>query len=218
MSEVTAMIRKSLAIGLAALLVITATGCGKNAVEPGSVPTGASTNSGAKSGSNEPSGSSTTSSGNNDSGSTTSSSGPGAPSAPQAGQMAKVGPLARGETAQVGPISVTLSEVEVVTQAVGLPEGYAYVLVDLTIRNDGSASYTINTADHTKMTSPDGKNRNINVQAMGQRSPRLQGTLDKGETQAGWLGYLVKYEAGNFTLLYTHPDYGEATWEFHIAE
>jgi hypothetical protein len=213
------MIRKSLGPTLVALLLL-ASGCGKNAPVPGSTapPTSSSSGGGPSSsgGSSTPTGAGSNpgTTGTAPAASGGQSTGPA--NQPQQCNKVNAGPLKKGDNAKVCAVSVKLKDVAVITGSAGLPPGYAYVVVDLDVKNDGTAEYTINVTDHFKLTAPDGKNRQFNVQATAQRNPRLQGAIKQGEAQSGWLGYLVKLDPGTFTFAFTHPDYGSATWEVPI--
>lgn len=212
------MIRKSLGATLVALLLL-ASGCGKNAPVPGPA---APANPSSGGGQNASGGSSpTTGSGSNPGTIGTAPANSGGQSAapanqPQQCDKANIGPLKKGDTAKACAVSVTLKEVAVIAGASGLPPGYAYVVVNLDVKNEGTEEYTINVTDHFKLIAPDGKNRQFSVQATAQRNPRLQGTLKQGEAQTGWFGYLVKLDPGTFKFTFTHPDYGNATWELSI--
>jgi len=202
------MTKNRIAILLAATLLLLIAGCGKNAPEPGAAPqaskgaTPSDTTGGTSTGA-------TTGSGNT--GTTTT------PSTPQKKTYTKVnlGPLKKTETAKVGPLSVTVSEVAVTRQTTGLPAGYAYVSVMVKIANEDEL-YTINTTDHFRMETPQARVSKINVQAQSLRNPKLTGSLDKGASASGWLGFLVKISDGNYKFAFTHPDYGEAVWEFPL--
>jgi len=187
----------------AALLLAVLAGCGKNAGPAGS-PSGT--------GGGAPSAGSGTSTG------ASADAGGGSPSDGQPGEATpvQVGPLQVGETANVGPMAVTLREVEVIREAAGIPSGYVYLMADLHVSNEGAEVYTINVTEHFRATTPEDKRAPYNMQAAGQRSPRLQGTLDPGQGAEGWLGHLAKEMDGTYKYQFIHPTYGEATWEFSL--
>ncbi len=200
-------------IGLAALLLVLAlAGCGKNAAEPGAAPassSGSGSGSSASSGTNPGTGSTSTN--------TTGASNPAAdaPKKPTYEKVSLKG-LKPGSEAKVGPLTVKLEEINVVSKAPGLPAGYAYLLARVTVNNAGDVDYTINTSDHLKLLAPGGTVSRVNAQASAQRNPKLQGTLQKGDSATGWLGYLVKVGDGDFQYTFTHTDWGDAAWEFPL--
>lgn len=212
------MTKRNLAVLLAALLVVFVTGCGKNAKEPEPVPvTAAPSASGSAATGN--SGSSSAGAGG---GATSPSATPAAPTEKQDArktyQKVTAGPLKKGEKANIGPITVSLDDVAVTKQATGLPQGYAYVTAKLTVvNNEDSVPYTINVTDHFKMTTPAARDSRMNVQATGLRNPKLQGSVDRGTSASGWLGYLVKVSEGTYKFQFNHPDWGDVTWEFPLS-
>lgn len=208
------MTKKGLALALAALLMVLAAGCGKSAGDPNAPQTNTAASNGSSSSSGSSSGS------GNSSGTVTqppqqSFFAP-EPTKTAPVEKANLGPLQLAAPAKVGPLTVTVTEKAVVTKAPGLPPNYAYVVMNVTVKNDSKDDYTINTADHFKLETPEAKPMPLNVQASAQRNPRLQGTLEPGSTKQGWLGYLVKVQGGTFKYKFTHPDYGDAYWEFAI--
>lgn len=203
------MNRKSWAVLVMAAVMVMAVGCGKSAPEPGK-NTGVSAPAA-----------------NNTKGTTPSNNSSTTPTTPAAGkdqpkaaepvyEKVTLGPLKMGETAKVGPLSVTVKEFASVEKAAGLPPNYAFVVLNLTIKNDGKDNYTINATDHFKMETPEAKIMTLSPNATAQKSPRLQGTIEAGGTASGWLGYMVKIQPGNFKYRYVHPDWGTAHWEFAI--
>lgn len=188
--------RKLLIWLTAVLLAVVAAGCGKHADEtgPGAPASGASGSTGTAGGGQD----------------TPSNGG----TAPEPAEKVQLGPLAVGDTAEVGPLTVTVSKIEAVDQAPA--PGYTYVLVELTVENSGAAAYTVNPTEQHKVQTPEEKNAPYNLQATAVRSPRLQGTLKQGESVTGWLGFLAKKMEGTYTYTFTHPDYGEAVWEFSL--
>lgn len=215
-------------LAAAALLVFVA-GCGKNADEPGSNSgnsasnSSSSSNSNSNSSSNSNSNSSNTSSSNNtNSSSSNNSSNSNNTSTPPKTEEKKgyekvtVGPLKAGETAKVGPLSITLKQTNVVDKAAGLPAGYIHLMTELVVHNEAAAPYTLNITDHFKLETPEGKKAPYNIQATANRTPRLQGTVEQNKETTGWIGYLSKRVAGKYKYQFTHPDFGQATWEFAI--
>lgn len=125
--------------------------------------------------------------------------------------------LGVNETANLGPISYTVTATWLVKQAPAFPQGYGFVLVEIHIKNEGKERYSINSVEHFVLTDKDGKNYKLNAQASGQRSPRLQGILEGGQELQGWLGYLLKVYHGDYTLtIKPSPDWGEATYNFQL--
>lgn len=198
----TEMNRRLLTAFAAALLLLVLAGCGKNALPDGAA---SGTGSAGQAPSSGEAGGTGETAGGSESG-----------QAAEPNVSVQVGPLQVGEAAQVGPLVVTLRTVEAIRQAAGLPDGYVYLMADLHIRNEGSAAYTINVTEHFRATTPEDKRAPYNMQASGQRSPRLQGTLDPGQSTEGWLGHLAKAMDGTYTYQFVHPTYGEATWEFPL--
>jgi len=209
---------------LAAVLALTVAGCGKNAVE---TTPGAAGSSGSSTSGSSTSGSSTTGAGGSGGsnatggGGATSPGGAGGQDAAQGGGIApapaekvQLGPLAVGDTAEVGPITVTVHQVEAVDQAPA--PGYTYLMVELTVQNGAEALYTVNPTEQHKLHTPEDKTAPYNLQATATRSPKLQGSLRQGESASGWLGFLAKRMDGTYKYTFIHPDYGEATWEFTI--
>jgi hypothetical protein len=198
---------------LIALLVVLAAGCGKYADDP---KQSTSTNSSAPSSSSNstPSGNSSSSSGTSSSGSSTSSNQTKQPEKP-AYEKVNLKGLKKGDTAKIGPVTVVLEDIHIINKANGLAPGYIYILVKLNVSNEGD-SYTINTTDYIKLESPAGKRVNYSVPATTNREPKLTGTVDKGQKQSGWVGFMTKPMAGNFKLTIIHPEWGDATYEFAV--
>lgn len=117
------------------------------------------------------------------------------------------------ETARVGGLAITLNQVETLTEGPGLQDGYVYLLVNLTLKNEGPGSYTLNTP-HFSLASTAGDRAPYSPQGTMQRSPQLRGTLLQGQELQGWLGFMAKAEADALTLTFTHPAGGSATWAF----
>ncbi|HYF95789.1 MAG TPA: DUF4352 domain-containing protein [Symbiobacteriaceae bacterium] len=207
------MTKKRIALSLAVLLMLLAVGCGKKAIE-GEVTTPPPADKAT------PAANATTT--------TPSTNNPSAPAqeepkqsffAPEpkpAYEKVNLGPLKVATPAQVGPLTVTLAEMSAVTKAPGLPPNYVYLVMRASVKNNGKEEYTINSSDHFKMETPEGKVMPFNIQATAQRNPRLQGTIVAGGAMEGWLGYLVKNQPGAFKYRFIHPDYGSAFWEFSI--
>ncbi|HWI63719.1 MAG TPA: DUF4352 domain-containing protein [Symbiobacteriaceae bacterium] len=201
--------KKSLALLLAIAVMLVAAGCGKKAIEGG--------DTGNKPVASNP-------------GTTTPSNpaNPGSTPAPEpkqtflppepkpAFERVNLGDLKVPSEAKIGPLTVKVEERAIVTKTAGLPPNYYYLVMKVTIVNGGKDEYTINTTDHFKMETPEAKLMPFNVQATAQRSPRLQGTLEGGKSQTGWLGYMVKVQPGNFKFRFTHPDWGDLFWSFPI--
>ncbi|MGE5673163.1 MAG: DUF4352 domain-containing protein [Mycobacterium leprae] len=199
--------KRTVTITLALLLLVLTAGCGKNAADPKASPAAASGQSGT--------GSTVGSNATGATGSTgTAAATPAAGNQKKTYQPVTLGPLKVGEAAQVGPLKVTPTETAWITK--GAPQGYAYILVNMSIADADSDDYTINVTDHFNMAMPDTKKAPYNMQATGQKSPRLQGAVSKGQTVTGWMGFLTKATKGKYTFTFKHPDYGTATWEFDI--
>lgn len=221
------MNRKLLSLLVVALLLVAA-GCGKYADEgnqggktAGNNSSSDSSNSGgSNAGNSSNSGSSNSSDSNTNNSDSSNNSSGGSNTAQnnsqQTAEKVNLGPLKAGEAAKLGPLTVTLNQVNVVDKAAGLPPGYIHLMTEVTVVNDGSAVYTANITDHFKTETPEGKKAPYNVQATANRSPRLQGTLKTGENVTGWIGYLAKRVNGNYKFMFIHPDYGQATWEFPL--
>lgn len=226
---------RKIAVSLLGLLLLTAAGCGKNAPDPNApaartsaAPATSSSGSGGSSSSTAPSGSTSSSggsssaatsgsSGGSTAGSSTSTSGSAAKStAPAAPQRANLGPLKIGELAKIGPIEVTMQEIYLVQKAAGIPPGWAYLLIKINVANQDKAPYTMNITDYYKVMMPNDKAGRYNVSATAQRQPKLSGTLQPGESQSGWAGYLIQVIDGTYKLTIGHPDFGDATWEFKL--
>lgn len=217
------MMRKRLSLLALAVLLVFAAGCGKYADDE---PKGGATASNNQ----------TTGSNNTETGSKSNSSGGGTNTATNTGsqtnsttpapatgkkvadplpaEKAKVGPLKLGEAAQIGPITVTLIEMAIFDKAAGLPPGYVHAVAHVKVDYNGTDKYTINVTDHMKMETPEGKKAPFNLQATANKDPRLQGTVERGKSSEGWLGYLTKRVPGTYKYLFIHPDFGEASWEF----
>ncbi|HEY3364717.1 MAG TPA: DUF4352 domain-containing protein [Symbiobacteriaceae bacterium] len=212
------MIKRSLAVLLAVLLLALAAGCGKNAADPGAKPSGNgnSTDNGQSS-----SASPSTAPSDTPASSLPTPSSPGWVSSTDKAQQPKtcdpvnLGPLKKGESAKLCSVTITLVEVNTATN--GAPQGYAYVLLHFTVKNQGDADFTINTMDHFKLDTPDGKVNTTNATATSQRNPRLQGTLAKGQSTEGWVGFLSKQVKGDYKFTFAHPDFGKAVWTFSLV-
>jgi hypothetical protein len=207
--------RKLLTLVAAALLVVVA-GCGKNAGEEpkagaaspsGTNPSAASTDK------KEATGTSTGAAANNTPAQQTQQP---KQEAPKTFEKVNVGPLKPGESAKIGPLTVTLKQTGVVDKATGLPQGYIHLMTELTIRNEAAEPYTINVTDHFKLDTPEGKKAPYNIQATANRTPRLQGTVEQGKEISGWIGYLAKKVPGKYKYQFIHPDWGTVTWEFAV--
>lgn len=207
----------------AALLLFVIAGCGKNAgtetntATGGSGSAGGSATTGGSTGGSS-SGSNSGSSGGSSAGSQTpnpggsqAGGGSSAPSGP-----VSVGPLNLGESAQVGPLTVTVRKVDIVAEAQGMPPGYVYALPEIEVKNGGDKAYTINTTEHFRMETPEGKKAPYNMQAAGHRDPKLSGTVDPGQSSSGFMAHLAKKVDGTYKYQFVHPDYGDATWEFGL--
>lgn len=214
---------KHLAAGLLALLLVFAAGCGKYADEnkggnsattSGTQAAGGTTNSSTSNGNTSTSSSTSTA---NTGASNTSSAIPNPPPR-KVYEKVTLGPLQKGQEAKVGPLTIKFEEFNVVDKAAGLPQtgGYVFLVVKMSVTNSGDEPYAVNVGDNFKMETPEAKKSNWNVQASATRTPRLEGTIAKGETKTGWMGYLVKKQAGNFKFTFTHMDWGEAHWLFAI--
>lgn len=200
--------RKSIALTLlAVLLTLVASGCGKRAIEA---------EQGSKPVVTNPGNSNTTTPGNSNTTPEAPKESFFAPPPTPTFEKVNLGPLKLTEPAKAGPLTVTVDEKVVINKAAGLPPNYVHLVMKITVKNEGKDDYTINTTEHFKMETPEGKTMLVNIQATAQRSPRLQGTLQSGQTQTGWLGYLIKNQPGNFKYKFTHPDYGDAYWEFGL--
>lgn len=212
------MRKKLLSLLAIVVLLAFAAGCGKNAGEEPKGGNSASNSTGATGGKSE-SNSSGTGAGSNSSGTGTGTSTT-TPTTPKEEkktyEKVTLGPLKAGESAKIGPLTVTLKQVNVVDKAAGLPQGYVHLMTELVIANEDSPPYTVNITDHYKLETPEGKKAPYNVQATANRTPRLQGTLEKGQSVTGWIGYLSKRVAGSYKYMFIHPDYGEVTWTFSI--
>jgi hypothetical protein len=212
------MLRRRILVGLlAALLALAAAGCGKYADQsgPGGTTASGSGASGSTSSGSGASGSSSSGSGASTSGGGSGGQGAsGGSAAPAPAEKAQLGPLAVGDTAEVGLLTVTVHQVETVDEAPA--PGYTYVLIDVTVQNNGAAAYTVNPTEQHKLTTPEEKNAPYNLQATSYRTPRLNGTFRQGESGQGWLGFLAKRMDGTYRYTFIHPEYGEATWEFTI--
>lgn len=127
-----------------------------------------------------------------------------------------MGPLKIGGLANVGPLEFTMQEIYLVQKAAGIPPGWAYLLIKIEVANKDKASYTMNITDYYKVTMPNDKAGRYNVSATAQRQPKLSGSLQPGESQSGWAGYLIQVLDGTYKLNIGHPDFGEATWEFKL--
>ncbi len=217
--------RKRLAIGLMSLaLMLLMAGCGKYA-EPqtaapssdgGTTSAGPASSNGAASSDNTSTGSTETGSSETGSSTSTGAEAESQETKPAEVQKADMTGLKKGETATIGTVKATLDDVNVIPKAAGLPDGYVYLMIKVTIVNEGDQPYTINVNDYLQLATPEGKKMRFSVAASTMRQPKLQGTLNKGETGSGWLGYMVKSLPGNYTYTVLHPDWGKATWEFAV--
>lgn len=218
------MMRKRLSLLALAVLLVFAAGCGKYADDGPKGGATTSNNQSTDSNNTTSSNSDTSGSSGSGSGSTTATGSQVATTPPPSkkapdplpAEKAKVGPLKMGEEAKVGPITVTLTEMAVFDKGAGLPPGYVHAVAHLKIAYNGTDKYTINVTDHLKMETPEGKRAPFNLQATANREPRLQGTVERGGSADGWLGYLTKRVQGTYKFMFIHPDFGEATWEFSL--
>lgn len=125
-----------------------------------------------------------------------------------------LGPLNVGDTAKIGQVEFTLDIAEFVDQGANLPQGFVFVMIHFTIKNNGKEVYTINVTDHFRFEAPDGKRSSVSTQATALRQPRLQGTLQQGETKEGYLGFLARPLDGKYSMTISPSDHGTAKWEF----
>jgi hypothetical protein len=214
---------KRLAAGLLALLLVLAAGCGKYADENngGKAASNSGTSTSTNSGNNTSNSSINTGTNTSNSSSTTNTSNntnTTKASTKPTFEKVNLGPLQKGQEAKVGPLTIKVEDFNLVDKGAGLPPGgtFVFLLMKVTVTNAGPDPYTVNVGDNFKMDAPDGKRANWNVQASATRTPRLEGTIDKGETKTGWLGYLVKKQPGTFKYTFTHMDWGDAYWTFTI--
>lgn len=124
--------------------------------------------------------------------------------------------LGLNQSATLGYVTYTLDSIYLVPQAPAFPQGYGFVLVEITVRNDGPTPFTVNSVEHFILTDKNGKAYKLNAQAWGQRNPKLQGNVEPGGEQKGWLGYLLKTYNGDYTLTISPPDWGEAIYTFQL--
>lgn len=206
------MTKKTLALLLAACLMVLAVGCGKHVDERNAEKKEAASNTTSSSGTNSNTNSTTQTT---EEPVKTFFAPPVEEKKPEWVRVDKTG-LKLGDAVKAGPLALTVLEKAAVTKAAGLPPGYVYLVMHISIKNEGKEDYTINTADHFKLETPEAKTMPYNVQATAQKSPKLQGTLQQGQSADGWLGYLVKGQPGTFKYHFIHPDYGEAVYEFAI--
>lgn len=202
-----------LALALATLVVA---GCGKNAAPEG--PQGSTPPAPAAGGQTASSGGS----GSNPSGGETSTAplagmpGPSAAPPKQDFQKVELGPLKAGEVAKVGPLEVKVVSFTKKTKAPGLPPNtnLAFVLVLVNIKNTGIADYPINLTEHIKFVNVADKSYVMSAAATNTEQNRLNGTVKPGETVEGFIGYMPSLTPGANKLLFTHPDWGTAFWEY----
>lgn len=211
--------KKKLAL-LLAIMLLAAVGCGKNAPSggggnapqsPGSGGQGAQqggTNPGNPSG-----GSSTTP--NNPGTGTPATGGGGRNTGPTPFEKVNLGPLKEGELAKVGPIDVTVEKFVVKTKAPGLPpnSSLVYLLVLVKITNNNTVDQPINLLSHFKFHNSEEKPYSMQTAPTNTETQRLTGTLLPGESKEGYIGFMVKLTPGAGKFVYSHPDFGDATWE-----
>lgn len=213
--------KKKLAL-LLAIMLLAAVGCGKNAPTAGgpanSPPTGGQgaqqggTNPGNTSG-NTSGGSSTTP--NNPGTGTPATGGGGRNTGPTPFEKVNLGPLKEGELAKVGPIDVTVEKFVVKTKAPGLPpnSSLVYLLVLVKMTNNNTVDQPINLLSHFKFHNSEEKPYSMQTAPTNTETQRLTGTLLPGESKEGYIGFMVKLSPGTGKFVYTHPDFGDATWE-----
>lgn len=210
--------KKKMLLALA-LVMLVAAGCGKNAASGG--PAGSTPNNNTNS--NTPAQGGTPQTGTN----TPAAGGGSAPLPGQEGPSAAppkqegftkvdLGPLKAGEMAKVGPLEVTIKSFTKKTKGPGLPPNtsLAHVLVLIEIKNTGTVEYPINLAEHFKFFNVAEKSYVYNVAATNTETKRLTGAVKPGETVEGFLGYMPSLSPGTNKLLFQHPDWGTAFWEY----
>ncbi|HLO02831.1 MAG TPA: DUF4352 domain-containing protein [Symbiobacteriaceae bacterium] len=202
--------KKKMLLALA-LVMLVAAGCGKNSAPPGPV---GSTPSGTTGGATGGTG------GTGGTGSNTQPlpGQPGQSAAPPKQEFQKVdlGPLKAGEVAKVGPLEVKVVSFTKKTKAPGLPPNtsLAFVLVLINIKNTGTVDYPINLTEHFKFANVAAKTYVMSTAATNTEKNRITGTVKAGETVEGYIGYMPTLTPGTNKMLFTHPDWGTAFWEW----
>lgn len=206
--------KKKMLLALA-LVMLVAAGCGKNATPGGS--------SGPQ-GSTPPQGGQTVQPGQTGQSGQTGQgaqplpgqTGPSAAPPKQEFQKVDLGPLKVGEVAKVGPLEVKIANVVKKTKAPGLPanSSLAFVLVLVNIKNTGTVDYPINLTEHFKFANVAAKTYVMSTAATNTEQKRLTGTVKGGETVEGYIGYMPSLTPGTNKVLFQHPDWGTAFWEW----
>lgn len=212
---------------LLTLTILILTGCGGKGDDKGGVPTpgavptpapaaasGSQGSGGQSSGGGQTaSGGQAASGGQTQSGSQTQSSGSSSRANRPAFEKVSIGPLTATEEAVVGPLTYQLGMMEGRSAGMTFP-GYDYFLIHITVTNTSTAQFSVNSLNHFHLVEPNGNHQKINIQAGIVYKEKIDGNLDPGATVSGWLGFLVKLDDGDYQLVMTHPDFGDATWEF----
>lgn len=138
--------------------------------------------------------------------------GSGAPPAPKQ-EYVKVGPLKANQPGVMGPVIVTVGQMEGRAAGMTIP-GFDYFLVEVTIENKTSAAININPLNIFQMEQPDGQKLTLNANAMTAAPVRLGDQVQPGQSIKGWVGFLTKLSDGMYKLHVRFPDHGEAIFEF----
>lgn len=127
----------------------------------------------------------------------------------------KLGPLAVDATASFGTVTYKLGEMEGRSAGMQFPN-YDFILIQVTVTNNGTTPFTVNSLNSMVLIDLEGKTQQVNAMAMAAKREKVDGVIDPGKSATGWIGFLTKLGDGNgkFKLVITPGELGEATYEF----
>lgn len=120
-----------------------------------------------------------------------------------------------GEVAKFGPFEFTLTQIYLMREATGFPEGYGFLLAEIQLKNT-SPDLVLLKPDYFIMYNPKAKQYKPNSQAMAQREPNLTTNVKAGATHKGWTGYLLKVEPGEYIIQIALPGLGYANYKIQL--
>lgn len=125
----------------------------------------------------------------------------------------KLGPLAPAAEAVMGPLSIKLGLMEARSAGTQAP-GFEYFFIQVTVKNTGPIPYGIDPVSMLALTDPKGKVLKVDPKATNLKTERLDVTVGPGQTVVGWIGFVAKLDDGNYKLVITPPNLGEAVYQF----
>ncbi|WP_088226762.1 DUF4352 domain-containing protein [Desulfosporosinus sp. FKB] len=79
-------------------------------------------------------------------------------------------------------------------------DGNVFLLIDMTIVNNGSQDASISSMLSFKLTDKDGRSQDISIEALSEANGKLDGSIPPGKKMTGELGYEVPKASKSFEL------------------